>query len=70
MTKKFEVLGMGCAACEHRVIKAVSALDGVSDVIIDLAAKTMTVTLTGANITDSIIIDTVTKAGYTAYLIS
>ena len=37
------VNGMSCSHCEKAVIKAVSALPGVSKVGVDLAAKTVTI---------------------------
>ena len=37
------VNGMSCSHCEKAIIKAVSALSGVSKVGVDLAAKTVTV---------------------------
>ena len=37
------VNGMSCSHCEIAVIKAVSALSGVSKVSVDLTAKTVTV---------------------------
>lgn len=37
------VNGMSCSHCEKAIIKAVSALSGVSKVSVDLAVKTVTV---------------------------
>lgn len=37
------VMGMSCQHCENAVKKAVSALEGVTDVRVDLAAKTVAV---------------------------
>lgn len=37
------VEGMSCSHCENRVKKAVTALEGVTSVTVDLAAKKVTV---------------------------
>lgn len=37
------VNGMSCSHCEKAIVKAVSALSGVSKVGVDLAAKTVTI---------------------------
>lgn len=37
------VNGMSCGHCESAVKKALSELDGVKDVLVDLAGKTVTV---------------------------
>lgn len=39
-----KINGMACENCAGRVEKALGALPGVSEVIVDLAAKTATVT--------------------------
>jgi len=44
MQTKLNVDGMSCEHCEKAVKKAVSAIDGVKDVTVDLAGKTVTVT--------------------------
>jgi len=43
MTAALNVNGMTCGHCKATVEKAVSAVDGVSEVAVDLAAKTVTV---------------------------
>ena len=44
MQTKFNVEGMSCQHCEDAVKKAVSAINGVTGVAVDLAGKTVTVT--------------------------
>jgi len=44
MQTKFNVEGMTCSHCENAVKKAVSAISGVTEVAVDLAEKTVTVT--------------------------
>jgi copper chaperone CopZ len=41
-TTTFQVRGMTCPHCEHAVVSAVSALDGVHDVTVDLPAGLIT----------------------------
>ena len=43
MQTKLNVEGMSCAHCENAVKKAVSAINGVTAVEVDLAGKTVTV---------------------------
>ena len=44
MQTTLKVEGMTCSHCENAIKKAVSAIDGVSGVRVDLAGKTITVT--------------------------
>jgi len=44
MQSKLYVEGMTCSHCESAVKKAVSAINGVTEVAVDLAEKTVTVT--------------------------
>ncbi len=44
MQTKLNVEGMSCSHCENAVKTAVSALNGVTEVLVDLASKTVTVT--------------------------
>ncbi|MGN0596677.1 MAG: heavy metal translocating P-type ATPase [Ruminiclostridium sp.] len=65
MTKeKFDVEGMTCAACQAHVEKAVSKLNGVKSVSVNLLANSMQVEYEG--ITENDIIRAVEKAGYGA----
>ena len=43
MTRKYEIKGMGCAHCKNAVESAISALPGVTAVVVDLAAGSATV---------------------------
>ena len=60
--EKFNVSGMSCAACVGHVEKAVSSVDGVSEVNVNLLTNSMTVEGGDA----SKIISAVQKAGYGA----
>ncbi|MGN1347386.1 MAG: heavy metal translocating P-type ATPase [Acutalibacteraceae bacterium] len=63
--KQFNITGMSCAACQARVEKAVSKVDGVTSCSVSLLTNSMGVEGT-AN--DSDIIKAVTGAGYGASL--
>ena len=63
--QKFAVGGMSCAACSAHVDKAVRAVDGVSQVSVNLLTNSMTVSFE-APATVKTICDAVLKAGYTA----
>ena len=45
MKKQMQIDGMMCEHCKAHVIRALSALDGVVEVDVDLAAKTATVAM-------------------------
>lgn len=60
---KYIVTGMSCAACQARVEKAVSSLDGVDSCSVNLLTNTM---LVEGNANSEKIIDAVEKAGYGA----
>lgn len=64
--QKFLITGMGCAACQNRVEKAVSELAGVDSVAVSLLTNTMQVE--GTAIAREII-DRVEEAGYKAELL-
>lgn len=64
---KFNVYGMSCSACSARVEKVVSALDGTSDVSVNLLTNSMQVTLDDT-ITADDICKAVANAGYEAVL--
>lgn len=44
MKQTFTVTGMTCAVCSARVEKVCKAVTGVTDAVVDLQAKTVTVT--------------------------
>lgn len=61
--KQFNITGMSCAACQTRIEKAVSKVDGVASCSVSLLTNSMGVEGT-ANVSD--IIKAVTDAGYGA----
>lgn len=62
----FDISGMTCSACSSRVNKAVSALDGVSEVNVNLLKNNMTVEFEESVVSVSDLTAAVTKAGYGA----
>ena len=67
-TKRFNVRGMTCAACQAHVDKAVRKIDGVKDVNVNLLTNTMDVTY-DSKVSPKIINDAVSKAGYRSSII-
>lgn len=65
MTKTLKVEGMSCMHCVGAVTKALKAVEGVSNVNVDLASKTATVEVSGT-VTDDMLCAAVEEAGYTA----
>ena len=63
---KFDVGGMTCAACQAHVDRAVSKLDGVQSVAVNLLAGSMLVDYDPAQITPDDICTAVDRAGYSA----
>ncbi|WP_253290775.1 heavy metal translocating P-type ATPase [Pseudoflavonifractor sp. MSJ-37] len=63
MTKKLIIEGMMCSHCTGRVEKALSAIDGVSAVTMDLEGKSATVQLS-SSVSDEALTKAVTDAGY------
>ena len=61
--REFNVTGMSCAACSARVEKAVSAVEGVDMVAVNLLTNSMVVE---GSADSSVIINAVVKAGYGA----
>ena len=61
--EQYVVTGMSCAACQARVEKAVSALDGVDSVSVSLLTNSMGVSGTAS---EKDIIKAVEDAGYEA----
>lgn len=61
--KRFEIIGMSCAACSARVEKAVSNLDGVTSCSVNLLTNSMIV---DSELSDQDIINAVVSAGYDA----
>ncbi|MDP3275161.1 MAG: heavy metal translocating P-type ATPase [Deltaproteobacteria bacterium] len=65
-TLAFEIGGMTCAACVRRVERAISKLDGVKDVSVNLATETARVTLSAGTVDRAAITKAIVAAGYTA----
>jgi Cu2+-exporting ATPase len=69
MKKTLNIEGMMCGHCEAHVKKALEALSGVSSAEVSHEAGTAVVELT-ENVTDDILTDAVTEAGYSVKSIS
>ena len=67
---KFDVGGMTCAACQAHVDRAVSKLDGVQSVAVNLLAGSMMVDYDPVQVTPDDICTAVDRAGYSASTIS
>ena len=67
---KFAVGGMTCAACQAHVDRAVSKLDGVQGVAVNLLAGSMLVDYDPAQVTPDDICTAVDRAGYSASPVS
>lgn len=67
---KFDVGGMTCAACQAHVDRAVSKLDGVQGVAVNLLAGSMLVDYDPAQVTPDDICIAVNRAGYSASPVS
>lgn len=63
---KFDVGGMTCAACQAHVDRAVSKLDGVKSVAVNLLAGSMMVDYDPAQVSPGDICTAVDRAGYSA----
>jgi len=63
MQTKLHVEGMTCSHCENAVKTAVSAISGVTEVAVDLAGKTVTVTHK-ESVTASLIQNEIEEQGY------
>ena len=66
--KRFDITGMTCSACSSRVDKAVTALDGIGEVSVNLLKNSMSVSFDPSITGTQAIIDAVEKAGYGATL--
>lgn len=66
MQKKFNVEGMSCSACSASVERAVSRLDGVLGVVVNLLGKSMLCDYDEEKISPADIIAAVEKAGFSA----
>ena len=68
MKEKFEVIGMTCSACSTSVEKAVSKIEGVKSVNVNLLANNMVVEFDDTILNQETIISAVHDAGYSASL--
>lgn len=66
--ERYNVGGMTCSACSAHVEKAVSRLEGVEHVEVNLLTNSMTVLYDGSKCSQSEITQAVEKGGYTASL--
>ncbi len=64
--QKFDVEGMTCAACQAHVEKAVTKLDGVSGVAVNLLSGSMAVDYDESQVSADEICSAVDRAGYSA----
>ena len=64
--QNFVITGMTCSACSSRVEKCVSALDGTSDVSVNLLTNSMRLSYDEKITGEDEIIQTVIRAGYGA----
>jgi len=63
-TKVFNVEGMSCSHCENTIKKAVGALNGVENVMVDLAMKKVSVEYDPDKVELDIIRGTIEDQGY------
>ncbi len=66
MKKKYDVKGMGCAACSARIETVVGKLEGVNSVAVNLMTNSMVVDFDEGVISSADISKTVSDAGYEA----
>ena len=64
--EKYIVTGMSCAVCTGRVEKAVSALDGTKNVVVNLLTNSMQLDYDETKVTPQDIIHAIVEAGYGA----
>ena len=65
-TIRFPVRGMTCSSCVNRIMRAVSRLDGVTRVRVDLGTETATVLREPALVSNAALAAAVARAGYEA----
>ncbi|MCK8516721.1 heavy-metal-associated domain-containing protein [Methylonatrum kenyense] len=63
MRYQFSVTGMDCGHCKQAVEKAVSGIDGVQSVQVELAGARVTVT---GDVRPETVVETIRGAGYAA----
>ncbi|MDD8048148.1 MAG: heavy metal translocating P-type ATPase [Thomasclavelia sp.] len=68
MKKKYDVVGMSCAACQAAVNKHVSKVAGVNEVNVNLLTNSMELELDESKASDEDVIQAVKEAGYEAFI--
>ena len=66
MKKKYDVTGMGCAACSARIEKGISKMEGVESISVNLLTNSMEVTFDEDVLTSQSIMNEVANLGYGA----
>ncbi|MGX6961288.1 copper chaperone CopZ [Vagococcus xieshaowenii] len=66
MKQKYTINGMSCAHCVSRIEEAVSSLDGVKKIKINLKKAEAIVKFDEQCVTDEVIISTIHQLGFTA----
>ena len=66
MKKKYDVTGMGCAACSARIERGISKMEGVESINVNLLTNSMEVVFDEEKITSQMIMDEVSALGYGA----
>jgi len=66
--EKYDIIGMSCAACQQAVTRAVSKIDGVKEVNVNLLSNSMTCEYDQAKVDSAQIMTAVDGAGYQANL--
>ncbi len=67
MKKKYDVTGMGCAACSARIEKGLSKMEGVESVNVNLLTNSMEVVFDEEQLTSEAIMKEVDRLGYGAF---
>lgn len=66
MKKKYDIKGMGCAACSARIENVIGKMDGVSNVAVNLMTNSMIVDFDEEQVQSADIVKSVSDAGYEA----
>ncbi|MBN2535502.1 MAG: heavy-metal-associated domain-containing protein [Spirochaetales bacterium] len=63
-TITLKVPGISCSHCEHTIKKAVSSLDGVDTIVVDLPDKTVEISFNPGKVTEDSIKKAIEDQGY------
>lgn len=63
-TSNYTVTGMTCEHCVRSVTEEVGAIEGVTDLTVDLATGSLVVTTADAPVDDAAVREAVSEAGY------